>query len=154
MRIMRTINDDCINVLGRKSLGPEICSLKEQSSIHLGDTSETIKVEIDDENADGQSEVKSELELIIILYFEQERAEIRQHSPTPDPLEVNINALDEAWFLQLEELELIKAKGAVDSGKRVQRSPSLSCTVCEEPLDLHQRGKLHRSFQKLYLSKC
>ena len=92
--------------------------------------------------------MNSELEFIVILDFEQERAETRQHSPTPDPIEVNINSLDEAWFLKLEEVEAIKAKGVVDSGKRVQQSPSLSCTVCQEPLDLHQRGDLHRSFQK------
>ena len=90
--------------------------------------------------------MKSELELLVMFGFEQERAETGQRPQTPDPLEVNINNLDEAWFLKLEEVELIKAKEGEESSKRVRHSSALSCTVCTQPLNLHQRGNLRRSF--------
>ena len=99
-----------------------------------------------EEIADEQSEVKL-VKLLSYKYFEQESEELRQQTPTSDPLDVSsVPDLDEAWFSGLppDELELIK-----ENSKRV-RSTSLSlyCTVCEKSLHSHHRVNLHRSFYK------
>ena len=112
-----------------------------ESSHSLRGGTESFEAAVKEENE--QSEVKLELDLHI-LYFVKESGEIRQRTPTPDPLDMsNINDIDEAWFLGLppEQLQLIK-----ESSKRRVRSTSLQCTVCEKPLHLHQRGDLHRFF--------